>query len=60
MTASGVLKTLYSFCSKANCVDGSVPEAPVALGKDGNFYGTTTLGGASNAGTVFKITPPES
>ena len=24
---------------------------------DGNFYGTTTLGGASNCGTIFKITP---
>ena len=26
-------------------------------GSDGNFYGTTTLGGASNAGTVFRVTP---
>jgi uncharacterized repeat protein (TIGR03803 family) len=26
-------------------------------GSDGNFYGTTALGGASNEGTVFKITP---
>jgi uncharacterized repeat protein (TIGR03803 family) len=24
---------------------------------DGNFYGTTALGGASSEGTVFKITP---
>ena len=26
-------------------------------GSDGNFYGTTQLGGTSNLGTVFKITP---
>jgi uncharacterized repeat protein (TIGR03803 family) len=24
---------------------------------DGNFYGTTTIGGTHNGGTVFKITP---
>jgi uncharacterized repeat protein (TIGR03803 family) len=24
---------------------------------DGNFYGITTLGGANNLGSVFKITP---
>ena len=26
-------------------------------GTDGNFYGTTELGGANDGGTVFKITP---
>src|ERR1700694_3229545 len=32
---------------------------PVVLiqGSDGNFYGTTAIGGANNAGTVFKLTP---
>jgi uncharacterized repeat protein (TIGR03803 family) len=29
----------------------------VVLGTDGNFYGTTSGGGTSNFGTVFKITP---
>ena len=27
------------------------------LGSDGNFYGTTYQGGASDYGTVFKLTP---
>src|SRR5256885_31652 len=32
---------------------------PLSLvqGRDGNFYGTTVYGAASNRGTIFKITP---
>ena len=57
MTPSGTLTTLYSFCSQSNCSDGSDPDAGLALGSDGNFYGTTTAGGANGHGMVFKITP---
>lgn len=31
--------------------------APVIQGRDGNFYGMTSQGGAKTYGTVFKITP---
>ncbi len=51
---SGKLTTLYSFCSQANCADGSYPEAGLLQASDGNFYGTTSVGGAY--GTVFRIT----
>jgi uncharacterized protein (TIGR03437 family) len=38
--------------------DGEYPSAALALGADGNFYGTTIYGGALLCcGTVFKITP---
>ena len=47
------LTTLYTFSGP----DGSGPQAPLTLGTDGNSYGTTWSGGASNFGTVFKITP---
>jgi uncharacterized repeat protein (TIGR03803 family) len=53
----GSLTTLYSFCSQSRCSDGGYPAAGVIQGSDGDFYGTTLLGGANNDGTVFKITP---
>ena len=47
------LTTLHSF----NGGDGRSPEAALVQGSDGNFYGTTLLGGAHLKGTVFKIDP---
>jgi len=37
--------------------DGAWPYAGLVQASDGNFYGTTTGGGANGAGTVFKVTP---
>ena len=36
-------------------VSGQNPEAPLIQGSDGALYGTTYYGGASNVGTVFKL-----
>jgi uncharacterized repeat protein (TIGR03803 family) len=50
---------LYSFtCNGNDCPNGSIP-SPLIQSADGNFYGTTNLGGTGNkaAGTVFKLTP---
>ena len=55
-TTAGALSILYSFCSQTNCVDGSLPMGALVQGTDGNFYGTTSSGGAFGQGTVFKIT----
>jgi uncharacterized repeat protein (TIGR03803 family) len=57
ITPDGALSTLYSFCSKIACRDGAMPRGALSLGSDGNFYGTTYLGGTANQGTVFRITP---
>jgi uncharacterized repeat protein (TIGR03803 family) len=56
LTLSGTLATVYSFCSQANCADGQQPAAGVIEGADGNLYGTTRLGGANNAGVIFRLT----
>jgi uncharacterized repeat protein (TIGR03803 family) len=57
MTPSGTVTTIYSFCSQTNCPDGDGPNGGLVLGEDGNFYGTTSSGGAGGIyGTVFKIT----
>src|SRR5260370_10911561 len=57
ITPGGTLTTLYSLCSKSGCTDGEYTYATPVQGTDGNFYGTTYLGGAKELGTVFKITP---
>jgi uncharacterized repeat protein (TIGR03803 family) len=57
ITPTGTLTSLYSFCNEANCADGRWPYAGLLQATDGNFYGTTYLGGANDAGTVFQITP---
>lgn len=45
---------LYSFGASP---DGKFPDAAPILDTKGNLYGTTTSGGVSNYGTVFKVTP---
>jgi uncharacterized repeat protein (TIGR03803 family) len=56
VTSAGELRDSYSFCSLANCADGwDVWMMPI-LGNDGNFYGTTNVGGNNiNSGTFYKM-----
>ena len=59
ITPSGVLTTLYSFCSQSGCTDGQFPQAGLIQATDGNFYGTAEIGGANGLGTAFRITPTD-
>jgi uncharacterized repeat protein (TIGR03803 family) len=52
ITYGGMLTPLYSF---TNGVDGATPECQLALGADGNFYGTTAAGGSKGYGVIFRI-----
>jgi uncharacterized repeat protein (TIGR03803 family) len=44
---------LYAFTGGSN---GGLPLAGLIADSNGNLYGTTNGGGASNAGTVFELT----
>jgi uncharacterized repeat protein (TIGR03803 family) len=54
ITSSGTLTTLYSFLGTT---DGFEPTGTLVLAADGNFYGTSLVGGSNSAGTIFEITP---
>jgi uncharacterized repeat protein (TIGR03803 family) len=57
ITPEGTLTTLYSFCSKTDCTDGMIPESPLLLGPDDDFYGETAVGGLGfGQGKIFKMT----
>ncbi|MBA2434727.1 MAG: hypothetical protein H0V54_06520, partial [Chthoniobacterales bacterium] len=55
VTDSGEVTTLVNFAGLSE-PKGSSPVAILIRGSDGDFYGTTYSGGASNLGTVFKVT----
>ena len=65
ITLSGTLTTLYKFCSTGcsmNPRDGANPSAALVQGPDGNFYGTTAMGGGNTqctfgCGTLFRLSP---
>jgi uncharacterized repeat protein (TIGR03803 family) len=53
LNSAGVETVLHTFTGGA---DGANPEGFLVSDKTGNLYGTTTAGGAYNAGTVFEVT----
>ena len=57
ITTAAKLTTLHSFCSTSGCGDGEYSYAVPVQGADGNFYGTTYLGGSKGDGIVFKMSP---
>jgi uncharacterized repeat protein (TIGR03803 family) len=52
LSGKGRETVLYSFTGG---VDGASPSGGLIMDADGNLYGVTTEGGASGAGTVFKV-----
>jgi uncharacterized repeat protein (TIGR03803 family) len=55
ISSSGNETNLYSFGTHRT--DGSGPYGGLALGADGNFYGTASGGGTHNSGVVFRVSP---
>jgi uncharacterized repeat protein (TIGR03803 family) len=58
ITPRGTLTTLYSFCSQSNCTDGGAPTAGLVQAADGDFYGTTNVGGPTTLARFSKSTEP--
>jgi uncharacterized repeat protein (TIGR03803 family) len=52
LDTSGQFSLLHSF---QESVDGSAPAAALVRGSDGALYGSTSKGGPSGAGTLFKF-----
>jgi uncharacterized repeat protein (TIGR03803 family) len=52
ITPAGALTVLHNFKG----TDGAQPRCALVQGTDGNFYGTTVLGGSKGYGTVFEVT----
>jgi uncharacterized repeat protein (TIGR03803 family) len=52
ISGAGALTSLYSFTGTN---DGGGVNGGLVQGSDGYIYGTTSFGGASNQGTVFRI-----
>jgi hypothetical protein len=48
--------TIYQFCSKANCSDGSEPWGALLIDSKGNLYGTTYQS-QGHLSVVFEISP---
>jgi uncharacterized repeat protein (TIGR03803 family) len=55
ITPAGTETVLYSF--KGGPSDGATALGSLIQASDGNLYGMTPDGGASNFGTIFRITP---
>ena len=53
ITTDGVYTKLYDFIGEP---DGKIPLSGLTQTPDGTIYGTTNQGGASDLGTVFKLT----
>ena len=62
ITSGGAVTNIYYFCTPpytggTKCADGRLATDTLVLGINGDFYGTTSAGGANNDnGTVFRAT----
>jgi uncharacterized repeat protein (TIGR03803 family) len=56
-TTSGHYNTLVNFGSCQTCDGSDQPEGALVQGTDGNFYGTTYMGGPNSFGNIFQVTP---
>src|ERR1700735_4762003 len=56
-SASQIAAQTFTTLVSCDGTDGANSTAGLIRATDGNFYGTTSEGGANNDGTVFRISP---
>ncbi len=59
VTPAGGFTVLHQFTGShpTGPTDGAQPFGEMILARDGNFYGTTSQGGAGDLGSIFQLTP---
>ena len=59
VTLAGEFAVLHQFTGShpTGPTDGAQPFGEMILASDGNFYGTTSGGGAGDLGSIFQLTP---
>jgi uncharacterized repeat protein (TIGR03803 family) len=57
VTTAGVRTRIVSFTGTGGAAPGNTPRGPLVLAANQNYYGVTTLGGSSDRGVLFKISP---
>ncbi|MGO8671214.1 MAG: choice-of-anchor tandem repeat GloVer-containing protein [Capsulimonadaceae bacterium] len=57
ITSTDAVTILHSFGDGSVPNDGEGPYAGLIEGSDGNYYGTTQVGGAARYGAAFKMSP---
>jgi uncharacterized repeat protein (TIGR03803 family) len=55
ITMAGAFTNLYTFNGSTGSVDGQQSQGGLVIDSAGNIYGTTTAGGATGGGTVYKL-----
>ena len=54
---TSTIADLYNFAAgDSGNVGGAIPNGSLAVGPDGNFYGTTSEGGTNGNGAIFAVT----
>jgi uncharacterized repeat protein (TIGR03803 family) len=48
----------YVFTNNNEATSGAVPVAGLVVDAQGDIFGTTSMGGAFDSGTIFEVTPP--
>jgi uncharacterized repeat protein (TIGR03803 family) len=57
ISTTGDFSVVHTFCSLANCADGSAPGSAPIQGIDGSLIGTTHRGGTLGGGVVYSLSP---